>query len=253
MFIDSHTHLDHCREGTAGLLEQARSSGVELVVQSGTDPSSSQEAVSMADTFPEVFATVGYHPHDAGKLDEEGWRVLEDLVQRPRVLAVGETGLDFYRDHSPRAAQEEAFRRHLGLAREAGLPVVVHSRGAEEETFVILGEEAHGLTVLFHCFSAPGRWEEVVAAGYYVSFAGNVTFNKAKDLQEAARRMPADRLLVETDAPYLAPEPFRGRPNTPAKVVETYRFLAGLRGVQVEDLAAQVRENMLQVFPRLAF
>ena len=250
--MDSHTHLDHCKEDAAELVNQARAAGVEVIVQSGTDPSSSQEAVHLAETFPEVYATVGYHPHDADALESQGWARVQELARHPRVLALGETGLDFYRDHSPRSEQADVFRLHLGLAREVGVPVVVHSRDAEEETFTILEEEAQGLTILFHCFSAPGRLEEIIAAGYFVSFAGNVTFNKAKDLQEAARRIPADRLLVETDAPYLAPEPFRGRPNTPAQVVETYRFLAHLRGVSVDDLATKVEENITRVFPRLA-
>jgi TatD DNase family protein len=255
-YVDSHAHIDHCLEegrrtlkDAAVLVGEATRAGVTTVIQSGTDVGSSLWAVAAASQFPQVYATVGFHPHDAKSAAEDALACIAALTAHPRVIAVGEVGLDYHWDNSPRDVQREIFVWMLELAEDAGLPVVVHSREAEEDTLILLGEYAGSLTVVLHCFSMPGQVEELVARGYYLSFAGNVTYKNAGTLQEAARLVPAERLLVETDSPYLTPEPRRGRPNTPAQVVETYRFLAELRGVSTETLAGQVRENVSRAFP----
>jgi TatD DNase family protein len=251
MLIDSHTHLDHCREDPADLVAEAREAGVGLIIQSGIDLQRSRYSVELAERFPEVFATVGFHPHEAGHLDDEALAEIEELTAHARVVAVGETGFDFYHDHWPHGVQGEVFVRHLDLARRAGLPVVIHTREAAEDTLSALDEHGAGLTVILHCFSLPGLLEEVLDHGYYISFAGNVTYKNAVDLQEAARAVPADLLLLETDAPWLAPMPLRGRPNRPGLVAKVYEFVAGLRGVAVDELAAQVETNVYRAFPRI--
>lgn len=252
MLIDSHTHLDHCREGPAALVEDARGAGVGLIIQSGTDLKRSRYSVELAERFPEVFATVGFHPHEAGHLDEAALAEIEALTARPRVVAVGETGFDFYHDHWPHGTQGEVFEHHLKLARRAGLPVVVHTREAAADTLAALATHGTGITVILHCFSLPKQLEEVVERGYYVSFAGNVTYKNAVDLQEAAQAVPEELLLLETDAPWLAPVPFRGRPNRPALVRNVYEFVAELRDLTLEELVAQVEANVLAAFPRIA-
>lgn len=258
MYIDAHTHIDHCLpEGqrtlrdAAGIIVPATQAGVTTVIQSGTDVGSSLWAVHAAAALPTVWATVGFHPHDASRAEEDALACIAALTAHPRVLAVGEIGLDYYYDHSPRDVQRETFVWLLELARDASLPVVIHSRDAEDDTLRLLAEHAGDVDVVLHCFALPHRLAEVMERGYYVSLAGNVTYKNAVALQEAARTVPDHLLLLETDAPYLAPVPHRGRPNTPDKVVDTYRFVAGLRGVSVEELAAQVRRNAQVVFPRL--
>ncbi|MCE5253772.1 MAG: TatD family hydrolase [Actinomycetia bacterium] len=251
MLIDSHTHLDHCGEDPAAVVADAREAGVGLIIQSGIDLKRSLYSVELAERFPEVFATVGFHPHEAGHLDEAALAEIESLTVHPRVVAVGETGFDYYHDHWPHGVQGEVFVHHLGLARRAGLPVVIHTREAAEDTLRALKRHGAGLTVILHCFSLPHLLAEVVARGYYVSFAGNVTYKNAVDLQRAAAAVPGHLLLLETDAPWLAPMPLRGRPNRPALVAHVYEFVAGLRGVGVDELAAQVEENVRRAFPRL--
>ena len=252
MLVDSHTHLDHCKEDASSLVEDAGKVGVGLVIQSGIDLERSRYSVSLAERFPQVFATVGFHPQEAGLLDDEGRAGLEELVRHPRVVAVGETGFDFYRDHWPHQVQEDVFLWHLDLARRACLPVVIHTRDAADQTLQALGEQAGGLTVILHCFSLPDRLDQVVKRGYYISFAGNVTYDNARGLQEAARAVPAESLLLETDAPWLTPVPLRGRPNRPALVAKVYEFVAALRGAGLAELEAQVEANVLRAFPRIA-
>ena len=252
MLIDSHTHLDHCSEDASFLVEDAGKAGVDLIIQSGIDLERSRYSASLAERFPQVFATVGFHPQEAGLLEEAGRAGLEELVRRPRVVAVGETGFDFYHDYWPHQVQEEVFLYHIDLARRAGLPVVIHTRDAAEQTLRVLGEHAGGLTVVLHCFSLPDRLEEVVERGYYVGFAGNVTYKNATDLQAAAREVPAELLLLETDAPWLTPAPLRGRPNRPALVAKVYEFVAALRGVGIAEVETQVEANVLRAFPRIA-
>ncbi len=252
MLIDSHTHLDHCHEDAAALVTDAKEAGVGLIIQCGIDGERSRYSLEQAERFPEVFAVVGYHPQEAGHVSDTEFAEIERLAAHPRVVAVGETGFDFYHDNWPHDMQEEAFVRHLDLARRAGLPVVIHTREAAERTMAVLSRHAEGLTTILHCFSLPGMLDEVVERGFYVSFAGNVTYKNAVDLQEAARAVPAHLLLLETDAPWLTPVPLRGRPNRPALVANTYEFVAGLRGVSVDELAAQVESNVYQAFPRIA-
>lgn len=232
-------------------MRAAGEAGVTCMIQSGTDVASSRVAVELAERFPVVWATVGFHPHEAKVVDEASMAAIEGLTRHPRVVGVGEAGLDYYRDHSPRPVQTDVFRRHVALARGADLPLVVHTREADDHTLALLAEQARGVTVVLHCFSMPGRVAEVVSRGYFVSFAGNVTYKNAEALREAARAIPDELLLIETDAPYLTPVPFRGRPNTPALVVNTYAAVAEVRGVAPEQLAALVRANAGRAFPRL--
>jgi TatD DNase family protein len=252
MFIDSHTHLDHCRAEAASLLADARGAGVGIIIQSGIDLASSTWSVRLAEQSPEVFATVGFHPQEAGRVGDADMTAVEKLTAHPRVVAVGETGFDFYHDNWPHDLQADVFVRHIDLARRADLPVVIHTRDAADLTLSILAEHASGLTVVLHCFSLPDRVEDVLRRGYYVSFAGNVTYKNAMDLQAAAQAVPAPLLLLETDAPWLTPVPFRGRPNRPALVAKVYEFVAGLRGVAVEELERQIAANVRAAFPRVA-
>jgi TatD DNase family protein len=245
--VDTHCHLDVSDPATEGLLERARSAGVKRLGVVGTDRDSSGEAMDLAGRLPEVFAIVGLHPHATtgfGASDQE-W--IEALA-RGEVIAVGETGLDYYRDNAPRDDQRRAFEFHIRVARMLELPLVIHTRAAEEDTFAILREQAEGLTVVLHCFSAPGRLDECVERGYICSFAGNVTYGSAEDLQRAAAQVPEELLLVETDSPYLAPKPVRGKPNEPANVVHTARFVAELRGSSYEQLEQAVEANAARVF-----
>ncbi len=252
MLIDSHTHLDHCREDTGILVSDAAAAGVGVIIQSGIDLGRSQRSVAMAEQFPQVFATVGFHPQEAGLLTDEGQAGLEALAAHPRVVGIGETGFDFFHDNWPHDVQEDVFVYHLDLARRFGLPVVIHTRDAAERTLAVLETHAADVTVVLHCFSLPERLTEIVERGYYISFAGNVTYKNAVALQEAAAATPAGLLLLETDAPWLTPVALRGRPNRPALVAQTYEFVAALRGTTVDDLAAQVEENVLRAFPRVA-
>jgi TatD DNase family protein len=252
VLIDTHTHLDHCKEDVASLVNDAWQAGVGLIIQSGIDLERSRHSVRIAERFPEVFATVGFHPQEAGLLTEEGLAGIEELVASPRVVAVGETGLDFYHDSWPHDVQERVFLLHLDLARRSGLPVVVHTREAGERTLALLAEHGAGLTVILHCFSLYDRLDEVIDRGYYASFAGNVTYNNATDLRAAAAEVPDHLLLLETDAPWLAPAPRRGRPNRPALVAHTYAFVAALRKVPGEQLETRVELNVRRAFPKLA-
>jgi TatD DNase family protein len=227
---------------------EAVAAGVERVVTIGTGRASSERAVALAESHPEVWAAVGVHPHDADGWSgrDAGW--IAALATHPRVVAIGECGLDYYRDRSARDAQARAFAAQIGLARDAGLPVVVHTRDADRDTLDLLGREADGHPVVMHCFSMVGHAAEVAERGYFTSLAGQLTYPKATDLQAAARDLPAEGLLVETDAPYLAPVPRRGRPNRPANVAHTLRFLAGLRGMAPEALDALTTANARSAF-----
>lgn len=251
MFVDSHTHLDHCREEASALIAKARDAGVDVIIQVGTDLERSAYSAALAGLHPEVFAVVGFHPHEAGLLDDEGRAGLELLSTALRVVGVGETGFDFYHDRWPHDVQEDAFLYQLDLARRSGLTVVVHTREAAERTLSVLDRHAQDLTVVMHCFSLPDRLDEITARGYYVSFAGNVTYRNAQVLQTAAARVPVELLLLETDAPWLAPAPWRGRPNSPALVARVYEYVASLRGLSVAELAAQVEANVLRAFPKI--
>jgi TatD DNase family protein len=243
---DTHAHLDACADPAGQVLQRAREAGVERVVAVGSGLDSCRVTLELAQAGEGVWAALGIHPHqaaedDAGRLDE-----LRELLEDDRAVAVGETGLDFYRDYAPRERQRDLFARELELAADIGKTVVVHTRDAEEETAAAL--EGFTGTVVLHCFSSPALLPVALERGYYVSFAGNVTYPKAEDLREAARRVPAHRLLAETDSPYLSPQPRRGRPNEPANVVHTVAVLADARGEDPVGLAAQLDANATAAF-----
>ena len=245
--IDSHCHLEML-DDPGWAVEQARGAGVEAVVSIGIDVASSKLAVGFAERFEGVYATVGLHPHDADTLDDALLGELEELAAHPRVVAVGECGLDFYRDLAPRDAQRRAFSAQIELARRAGLPLVVHVREAGDEAMARLAEEAGDLTVVMHCFSLPQHVDECNARGYYASFAGNVTYKNAGDLRAAAARVREDRLMVETDAPFLSPVPNRGNSNVPAWVVHTAAVVGEARGWDAARVAEVTTANARRVF-----
>jgi TatD DNase family protein len=246
--IDSHTHLDLCDEPDAELVAAAAAAGVTRMLTVGTESASCRAALAAAEAFPQVYAAVGRHPNAASGFDDADLAELRALAAHERCLAIGETGLDFYRDGAPRADQERAFAAQIALARETDKPLTIHSRAATEETLAQLAAEADGVGVVIHCFAMADRLEECLQRGYAISFAGNVTYKSAADLAAAARRVPEDRLLVETDAPYQTPQAVRKQRNQPAFVAHTLTFLAELRGVAVAELDATVERNAARVF-----
>jgi TatD DNase family protein len=240
--IDTHAHLEPAE--APAVLDRARSAGVDRVVVVATTVRQATETLALADAHPGVYACLGVHPHEAGSpadLDE-----LRRLLGHERAVAVGETGLDYFHDYAPRASQRALFERELALARELGKPVVIHTRSADGETLAALG--GFDGTVVLHCFSSPPLLEPALERGWYVSFAGNVTYPKARELREAAARVPPDRILAETDSPYLAPQPVRGKRNEPAYVVHTLEALAKVRGEDAEDLGRQIDANATAAF-----
>jgi TatD DNase family protein len=244
--IDTHAHLDACDEPAAFLVERARAVGVSRVITIGTGVESCRAALAIAGQQESVFAALGIDPHQAGTVEASRVGELDELIEHPKVVAVGETGLDYFRDTTHRNEQRALFERQLELAASAALPVVVHTRDAEADTAAALAPFPG--SVVLHCFSAPGLLATALERGYYVSFAGNVTYPKAADLREAAAAVPADRILAETDSPYLAPQPVRGKRNEPANVVHTLAALADVRGVDVAALERQIDRNADVVF-----
>jgi TatD DNase family protein len=239
--IDTHAHLDAGDDDPAEVLRRARAAGVTRVIAVGSGIESCRTALDVADREEGVWVALGIHPHqaggdEAGRLDE-----LRELLSSPRAVAVGETGLDHYRDYAPRDRQRELFEAQLSLAVDVDKPVVIHSRAADSETVAAL--DGFGGTVVMHCFSSPALLDPALERGWYVSFAGNVTYPNAYDLRAAARAVPDDRVLVETDSPYLSPQPRRGRPNEPANVVHTVAALAAARQEDVDELAARIDAN----------
>ena len=246
--VDTHCHLDSCKPPDHELVANARAAGVTRLATVGMHDESIERALAAAHEFDDVVAIVGRHPHYTEGFGEADLEAIERAAEDPRARAIGETGLDYFRDHAPREDQRAAFEAQIALAARTGLPLVIHTREAEEDTFALLSERASELTVILHCFSAPARIDECVERGYMCSFAGNVTYPKAVELQAAARDLPEELLLVETDSPYLAPQPVRGKPNEPANVVATAEFVAGLRGVSYGQLDAAVERNAARVF-----
>ena len=241
---DTHAHLDACADPPEQLVRRARDAGVGRILTVGTTVARSRDALALAERHDGVYAILGIHPHEAGSDDSVG--ELRNLLARERAVAVGETGLDFYRDYAPRDRQRELFERHLELAGELRKPVVVHNRAAEQELLDALA--GFDGTVVLHCFSYPAALRAALDRRYYVSFAGNLTYKNAADLRLAATQVAADRLLLETDSPYLSPEPRRGRPNEPANLVHTLEVLAQARGDHRDGLEAQLDENATRAF-----
>jgi TatD DNase family protein len=237
--IDTHAHLESCEGTPEEVMAAAAAAGVDRVLTVGRD-----QAVALAAELPGVWAIVGIHPHDAAAAGDVD--ALRPLLAHPRTVAVGECGLDYYRDYAPRDDQVRVFRAQIELANELGLPLVIHTRAADDDTFAML--EAARVPVVLHCFSSVGRLDDALARGYHCSFAGNVAYPSADELRAAAARVPDDRILAETDSPYLAPPPYRGRRNQPAYVMETLAVLARVRGVEPDALAAQIERNADRLF-----
>jgi TatD DNase family protein len=252
--VDTHAHLALCEPDEDELVAAAREAGVRRILTVGLGEDTNPEAVRAAEQRDGVFAAVGRHPNSAGGFDQEAAEAIEELAARPEVAAIGETGLDFYRDRSDPEDQRRAFAAQISIARNAGKPLVIHLRdpeGSEDavaEAFDTLAAEADGVPVILHCFSAGPAWAERAAEhGWYCSFAGNLTYPKADPIREAAALVPEDRLLVETDSPFLPPQPVRGKPNQPANVVATAERLAEVRGVPYGELERTVDANAARV------
>lgn len=249
MLVDSHCHLDpaYLPTGPEDVLKRAKAAGVGtfVCIGVGRDLGAARGAVALAAARPDVFATVGVHPHDAAKTDENGFDEITTLAQKPRVVAIGEIGLDYHYDHSPRDVQDEVFRRMIALARQLKKPIVIHTRSAPADTLAILEEEnARDVGGIIHCFSEDRAFaERALDLDFDLSFSGILTFKNAQAIREAARFAPADRILVETDSPFLAPVPLRGKTCEPAYIVHTARCLAELRGQTFDAIAEQTTAN----------
>jgi len=249
--VDSHCHIDFAKpEDRQGLIDRARGAGVQTLLTIGTKADELDEVIEIASSDPDIWCTVGIHPHEAAATPDTVMDKLIELIEHPRVVGIGETGLDFHYDHSPRPRQAQLFHAQCRLARAAGLPVVVHSRNADAETAAILADENISAGVI-HCFSS-GRAlaEKALALGLHISLSGIVTFKNAEDLRATARDIPLDRLLIETDAPYLAPVPMRGKTNEPAFIVHTARQVAELKGISIEELARVTSDNFFRLFAK---
>jgi TatD DNase family protein len=244
--IDTHAHLDACEGPPEQLVARSRAAGVERVITISSGIDSARESLAIAARNEGVYAALGIHPHQAGSDEAEHLDDLRTLLADERAVAVGETGLDYYRDLAPRGRQHDLFEAQMRLAEELGLPLVIHCRDADDAVAAALASFTG--TVVLHCFSSPPLLDPALERGYYVSFAGNVTFPKAEELRAAAARVPADRLLAETDSPYLAPQPLRGKPNEPANVVHTLTTLAEARQTGAAELAEQIDANATAAF-----
>ena len=249
MLVDTHCHLHLLDASADEVVAQAVADGVGHLVDVGVDLASSRQAAANAARLPRVSATAGVHPHDAASVDAAALAELRRLLADGRVVGVGESGLDYYRDNSPRPAQRAAFAAHVGLARELDKALVVHCRDALPDVLAVLDGEGAPPRVVFHCFAGDASdAARVVEAGWYVSFAGMLTFRNAPELRAACAAVPLDRMVLETDSPFLSPHPFRGRPNHPARVAVTARTVAGLHGVPVEEVAAATTATAARAF-----
>jgi TatD DNase family protein len=251
MLVDSHCHLDYAApEERPEIVARARRAGVRTLLTICTKISEFPAVAAIAEGDPDIWCSVGVHPHEAASEPGTDTARLLELASHPKAVGIGETGLDFYYDHSPRDRQAAVFRAHAAASRESGLPLIVHTRDADADTAAILAEEAPPAGVI-HCFSSgPELAEKAVELGFYISLSGIVTFKNAEAIRAAARMVPLDRLLVETDAPYLAPVPLRGKRNEPAYVVHTARFVAELRGLAPEELARVTSDNFFRLFAK---
>lgn len=253
MFVDSHCHLNYkgLVEDQAAVITRATAAGVSAMLNISTRVSEWDAVVATAEASPHIWATIGIHPHDADAHPDIDTEMLVEKSNHVKVIGIGETGLDYYYDKSDRERQRSSFRAHIAAARITGLPLIVHTRDAEDDTAQILADEMGkgAYSGVIHCFTASQEFaEKALALGLYISISGIVTFKNAKDLQASAALIPNDRLLIETDSPFLAPVPHRGRPCEPAYVADTARFLAELRGVSTETLARQTAENFYRLF-----
>ncbi|MDA0819655.1 MAG: TatD family hydrolase [Proteobacteria bacterium] len=258
MLVDSHCHLEYkgLVEDQVGVLTRAREAGVGQFLNISTRRSEWDQVVATATREPDVWASVGIHPHEADQHVDLGRDVLLEATENPRVIAIGETGLDYHYDHSDRETQRDLFRMHIGVSRETGLPLIIHTRNAEDDTLEILEDELEkgAFPALIHCFTASQTFgNRVLELGFTISLSGIVTFQNAKGLQEIAREIPQNRLLVETDSPFLAPVPHRGKPCEPAFVTNTAQFVAGLRGDDVNELSDYTTENFRKLFSKAVF
>ncbi|WP_106639353.1 TatD family hydrolase [Allosphingosinicella vermicomposti] len=257
MFIDSHCHLNYkgLVEDQQGVLARARAAGVDTMLNISTRASEWDDVVGLAERERDVWASIGIHPHDADTHPDVETATLVERAQHPRIVGIGETGLDFYYDKSDRDRQRASFRNHIAAARETGLPLIVHTREAEEDTAAILTEEMGkgAYSGVIHCFTASAHFaRKALDLGFYISISGIVTFKNAKDLQETAQSLPLDKLLIETDSPFLAPVPHRGKPCEPAFVADTAKFLAALRGETLEQLSSATSANFRKLFAKAA-
>lgn len=254
MIIDSHCHLNYPQlSDTAGIIARAKGAGVVLMQTISTQRSDFAAVKALAEANPEIYCSIGIHPHEAEPHEDISEAELLAEANHPRVIGIGETGLDYYYEHSPREAQKTLFRRHINVARQLDLPVIVHSRNADEDTVAIL-KECYGqgpFRILIHCFSStPYLAEEAVKLGGYISASGIITFKKSQELRDSFAAVPLENLLVETDSPYLAPEPHRGQPCEPAYTAHTARRLAEVKGVSFEALAAATSDNFFRLFSK---
>jgi TatD DNase family protein len=243
--IDTHAHLT-ALDGADEAVERAAAAGVTRILTVGTDVDDCRRSLEVAERRDGVFAILGIHPHEAGTATADDLVELRELLVHPKAVAVGETGLDWFRDYAPHDEQRRLFDAQLSIAAETGKPVVIHSRAADEDT--LAGLDGFDGTVVLHCFSSPHMLPTALERGWYVSFAGNATFPKAVDLRLAATQIPSDRILAETDAPYLAPQPVRGKRNEPANVVHTLAALAQARGEEPAEFEAQIEQNATKCF-----
>ncbi|HYJ81795.1 MAG TPA: TatD family hydrolase [Allosphingosinicella sp.] len=256
MFTDSHCHLNYkgLVEDQQAVLERARAAGVAAMLNISTRRSEWDEVIGLAEREQDVWASVGIHPHEADAHPDVQTGTLVERASHPRVVGIGESGLDYYYDHSDRERQRSSFRAHIAAARETGLPIIVHTREAEADTYAILAEEMGkgAYAGVIHCFTASQDFaDKALDLGLYVSISGIVTFKNAKELQSSAKMIPSDRLLIETDSPFLAPVPHRGRPCEPAFVADTARFLAALRDETTESLAERTSANFRNLFSKV--
>jgi TatD DNase family protein len=256
LVVDSHCHLDYpgLIESLDGVLERARTAGVGLMLTIGTRVKKFDAILKLAEQHDNIWCTVGTHPHHAAEEPDVTAGHLIEIAKHPKVVGIGEAGLDYHYDYSPREVQAQGFRVHIETARQTGLPLVIHSREAEVDTATILEDEMKNgaFTPLLHCYtSKPELAQRGLAIGAYVSFSGILTYKNAQDIRDVARDVPPDRLLVETDAPYLAPVPYRGRSNEPAYVVETLKQLAVVKGMSAAEMARTTSDNFFRLFPKV--
>jgi len=248
-FIETHTHLDLIKRNTEEVVKEAAEKGVTKMITIGIDLESSKIALEFASRFKGVYAAIGFHPHEAKFLDEENLKELEKLAKKDKMVAIGETGLDYYWKHSNLACQIEAFRKQINLAVKLNLPLIIHDREAHQDTMKILVEEAKGLKIVLHCFSGDlGMAKVCIERGYYLGIGGVVTFNNAQKLRTIVEEVSLENLVLETDSPYLAPHPFRGKPNEPKYIPLIAERIAELRGVSVKEVAERTSANSKEIF-----